>query len=71
MLHQQARNTKEEENRPPAHDIGLSAKDLGQAADDNVGHRQDFDVGERADRFIDDDQKVVLVRQSPQALEVG
>ena len=47
---------------PSAHDITISAEDLGQATDHHIDKCQHVHVKEVAYRFVDHDREVVLCR---------
>jgi hypothetical protein len=55
---------------PSAHNITITTKDFGQAADYNIPIRQDIHVEEISNGFIDHHAKVIRVCQVADTLEV-
>lgn len=62
----QWRSTSQIMNTPSAHDVCIAAEYFGQTTNHDIRMRQNFNVDEVPDRFVDHEQKVVFVGQSPQ-----
>jgi len=56
---------------PATHSIGTTAEDLGQTANSDIGIWKSLDIYEVPDRVIDDQQKVVFVRQGAETRNIG
>lgn len=56
---------------PATHNIAVTAEDFGETADDDIGVGKDVNVQKVANRLIDHDAEVVLVRECANAWKVG
>jgi hypothetical protein len=58
-------------NLPSTHHVAIPAKHFGQAANNNISKPEDIDVEEIADSFVDDDEKIIFIRQSSYPTKIG
>lgn len=56
---------------PSSHDIAITTEHLGKTADNDISVREDIDIEEVPNGFVDDHVEVIFVSKTPDALEIG
>ena len=56
---------------PAAHHVAVSTENLCKTADHNIRVRKDMHIEKIADRFVDDDTKIITVGELSDPKQIG